>query len=1108
MGVCVACGMETPNAARFCMGCGTPLEGEPQAERRERRIVSVLFADLVGFTGRSERLDVEDVERFLAPYQALLVESVERTGGVITKFLGDGVMALFGALIAHEDDPERAVRCGISIREALAASGGDEERRLQVRIGVATGEALVAVSESGQTDAIGDIVNTAARLESPAPIDGILVDEWTYRATDRAIRYAPTEAVLAKGKADPVPAWRAIAARSAVPEQHRGDDVKLVGRDDELGQLLAVLGRSKKEPSTQLVTVVGQPGIGKSRLLRELYSHVENDLDLVRWRRGRSLAYGEAVALWALGEMVKSEAGILESDPTDIAAQKLGHAVEAVIDDERDRAWVSRYLRPLVGLDADSAERGHIDAAAAWRRFFEALAEDRPTVAVFEDIHWADDALRDFVDLLAERLGDVPLLIVCTARPELLERRPMWGGGKGNATTISLAPLSEAATGQFVEELLRSVHVPEVVRQTLSAQADGNPLYAQEYVRMLRDKELLVVDGADWQLADEPDELPESVHGIIAARLDTLSVDERAFVHDAAVVGRTAWVGAVCALSGTDAGQMDDVLHGLERKQLLRRVRHSSLQDEVEVVFAHALVQDVAYAQISRPDRARKHEHAAAWIERSAGVRDDRAELLAHHYSTALQLHREIGDETEASIAKARAALVAAGRQADAVNGYAAAARHYAAAVDLMSPDDPERPDVLYALAVASFHANNDEAPRLLAQAVDVLEAAKQWRPAAEAAELYGEWTWERNDYDDAEAWFAHAERISEACGHEYVLGRIAECRSATLINVFRPAEAVAVAERGKERARLANEPEIYALLLRQAGAARVLTGDESGVREVAEATDLLAQMGSRYAAWGYIDLCQSLAITGDFNSGRVACDDGVAWAERFGETRVVHDVGARRALFAYHAGDWETARQISGTYVRAAHPQGRWLYLWIDTSIAIAEGAPDDVIDAAFKAVELQDSVNSPGEPLTMRTLQAVRAEALGKSDAVAADAAIRAVDDLPIIYCTFELSELLAVQSHHDEIRRTAIRLPETSAWRRALMAATEGRLADAADIYERMGSHPLAARMHLLAADRAHDQGRTRESRRHAERALAFYGAVGASLYADRAAALMNS
>ena len=489
-------------------------------------MVWVLFADLVGFTRRSESLDVEDVERFLAPYQALLGRVRRATGGVVAKFTGDGVMAVFGGVVAHEDDAERAVRCGLLIRDGLTeaeADAGDD--RLHVRVGVTTGEALVALAASGSVDAVGDVVNTAARLESAAPVDGVLVDEWTFRATGRAIRYEAAAPVEAKGKSDDVAVWVAVEPRSIVPEQQR-DQLPLVGRDTEASMMRDALDRSRHEPSTQLMSVIGEPGIGKSRLVEELFAYVGALPELVTWRRGRSLSYGEGVAFWALGEMVKAEAGILESDSAQVAGQKLAEAVAGVIVDERTangwRAICGRWSASRAAISG--GEGGRVEAFAAWRRFVEALAEDGPTVLVFEDIHWADDALLDFIDLIADRAGAVPLLIVCTARPELLERREHWGGGKTNAQTISLTPLSDEDTGAPGGRPAR----PEPCsRPRCSGRcwngAEGNPLYAQEYVRMLQDRGLLVREAGGWTLAGEVVDLPESLQGIIAARLDTLN---------------------------------------------------------------------------------------------------------------------------------------------------------------------------------------------------------------------------------------------------------------------------------------------------------------------------------------------------------------------------------------------------------------------------------------------------------------------------------------------------------------------------------------------------------------------------------------------------------
>ena len=323
MAICTQCS-KVSEGAKFCPECGTPLAAASSVERRERRVVSVLFADLVGFTSRSEQLDVEDVEVFLKPYQALLQTAVERTGGVVAKFTGDGVMALFGAAIAHEDDPERAVRSGLDICEKVAEL---EDARLNVRVGVTTGEVLVSWDARGSVDAVGDIVNTAARLESAAPAGRMLVDGHSHRATERAILYEPAEPVAAKGKTEVVEAWLAVEPRSIVPSQTRVDDLPLIGREAECMILRGALDRARGEPSTQLVTVVGAPGIGKTRLVEDLSDHVEELPDLITWRRGRSLSYGEGVAFWALGEMLKLEAGILESDARGIAEQKLRVAV-------------------------------------------------------------------------------------------------------------------------------------------------------------------------------------------------------------------------------------------------------------------------------------------------------------------------------------------------------------------------------------------------------------------------------------------------------------------------------------------------------------------------------------------------------------------------------------------------------------------------------------------------------------------------------------------------------------------------------------------------------------------------------------------------------------
>jgi class 3 adenylate cyclase len=433
MQTCPACGQENPDGFRLCGMCGASLVAEAPPAREERKVVTILFTDLVGSTATAERLDPEDVRKILSPYYARLREEIERHGGTVEKFIGDAVMAVFGAPVAHEDDPERAVRAALAIRDAL--SNGE----LQIRTAVNTGEALVALGArpvEGEGMVSGDVVNTTARLQGAAPVNGILVGETTYRATRHVIDYRGARAVEAKGKSAPVKVWEVVGPHSAF-----GSDVEeklrtpLVGRERERSLLADALARARTEESVQLVTLVGVPGIGKSRLVAELFSVVDADPDLIAWRQGRSLPYGESVSFWALGEIVKSHAGVLESDDADAAAAKLAATIESLVDDAQERTWLTARARPLIGLDVEErVDRG--EAFAAWRRLLEAAAEQRPLVLVFEDLHWADDGLLDFVDHLADWATTVPLLIVATARPELLDRRPNWGGGKRNAFTV------------------------------------------------------------------------------------------------------------------------------------------------------------------------------------------------------------------------------------------------------------------------------------------------------------------------------------------------------------------------------------------------------------------------------------------------------------------------------------------------------------------------------------------------------------------------------------------------------------------------------------------------------------------------------------------------
>ncbi|MDQ3992521.1 MAG: AAA family ATPase, partial [Actinomycetota bacterium] len=715
--------------------------------RKERKVVSVVFVDLVGFTAQAESLDPEDVEAILAPYHTRLRGLLERRGGTVEKFIGDAVVAVFGAPAVHEDDAERAVRAALEIRDWAA-----DEDDIEVRIAVNTGEALVALDarpEAGEAMVAGDVVNTAARLQAWAPVNGVLVGEATYRATERVVEYRTAEPVDAKGKAQPVQVWEAVAARARFGLDVEAESrTPLVGRGRELDQLTHALVRAREERVAQLVTLVGVPGIGKSRLVQELAAFVDAELELTAWRQGRSLPYGEGVSFWALGEMVKAQCGILETDHEYDAVAKLRRTVAEFVP-QAEAGWVETELRLLVGqADETSASTDRREEAfAAWRRFFESLAEARPLVLVFEDLHWADDGLLDFVDHLVDWATDVPLLVVCTARPELLTRRPGWGGGKPNAITLSLAPLSEAETADLVHKLLERSVLPADVQAAVLARAGGNPLYAEEFARMVAERGV----GAE---ADLP--MPESVQGVIAARLDALPRDEKELLQDAAVGGKVFWLGALA--DGRPRETIERLLHGLERKEFVRRERRSAVADEPQYAFRHLLVRDVAYAQIPRAARAQKHGHVAGWID-ALGRSEDHAELLAHHYLSALEYARASGGDTGELAERARVALREAGRRAYALVALDAARRFYATALQLWPETDAEWPQLM--LELGRLRAYLDlEGDDLLQRARETFVERGDRAKAAEAEILLGEFRWIRAERKEADEHFRRAEQL------------------------------------------------------------------------------------------------------------------------------------------------------------------------------------------------------------------------------------------------------------------------------------------------------------------------------------------------------------
>ncbi len=736
MAACPSCGFEYEGNFKFCPECAAPLTAPARPAAEERKVVSVLFCDLVGFTATSEEADPEDVDRMLTEYAEMVRSRIEAHGGVVQKFIGDAVVGVFGVPAAHEDDPERAVRAGLRIvegAEELQSVGGEP---LRLRVGINTGEVLVRLGispGSGEGFLTGDAVNTASRLQSVAPEMGVAVGLSTYEATAPVFDYTELEPATLKGKAELVRVYQANAARArfgtALTRTHA---TPFVGREIDLALIKGIFDKTVASSSVQLVTVIGEPGLGKSRLVGELFAYIDARPELTTWRQGRCLPYGEGITFWALGEILKAHTGILESDPPAVAQEKLA----AVLPEGDEREWFRQRLLPLLGIEAtSSAEREEL--FTAWRRFLEQLADERPTVLVFEDLHWADEALLDFLGHLADLAEGVPLLLVGTARPELYERYPHYAAELRNAMPINLSPLTQEETARLVAALLESTVIPAELQQPILERAGGNPLYAEEFVRLLKDRDLLERVGSSWELKEGAEvPFPESVQALIAARLDTLEPEAKSLLSDAAVIGKVFWAGAVAAMCEREQESVISTLRELYRKELVRPVRQSSMAGEAEYAFWHVLARDVAYNQLPRASRANRHVAAARWIESKAPERvEDLADVLAFHYASALELTRAAGESEQAQELEAPALrfLSLAGDRALGLDT-AAALASFERALALTPPGNPERAAALAGFGEAAFHAGRyGEAKDALEEAASAFQTAGDVRAAARA---------------------------------------------------------------------------------------------------------------------------------------------------------------------------------------------------------------------------------------------------------------------------------------------------------------------------------------------------------------------------------------
>ncbi len=849
---CPNCGTENRPNAKFCNECGTPLtasaepvqspaplprqesfdqprasasssparatplptlsgiaaeEDNPWAvvDTEERRVVTILFADMMGSTAIADYMDAEEVRRLMSGYFATLAQPIHRHGGTIEKYIGDAVMAIFGLPVAHEDDPERAVRAGL---EMLAALKRFNEQRLaddpqapavQVRIGISTGEVVAAsgAGDGGQFLITGDAVNVAARLQQQAEPGTILVSARTYRSTHGAIVYQSLSPIQVKGKPKPLRVWKALEAvedQAAPPTQHlrgiEGLPSPFIGRGPELALLDAMYERVIGEQRPHLITLLGVPGVGKSRLVREWMQRLRQQnpdgddaspggdpaLQPPLWLEGRCPPYGAGITYWPLAEILRSFCGFIQEDSTQQAGDRLLKKVQEVIADgheSKDTAWLARQLGFSIGLTVGQGEEVRPSADSneqrenlfrAWRIFFESLARRQPLLVFIDDIHWANEALLDLLEYLTQRVSNAPLLFVCPARVELLEKRPGWGGGRRNFTTLTLEPLSPEQSHELIDALLSPDGLPPALRNSILAKAEGNPFFVEEIIRMLIDLGTLVCKNDRWQVIDQDPgrtyndllsfSIPDSVQGVLAARLDLLSPTEKRVLQHAAVAGRTFWKGALADLAQEISPEaLNMALESLIRKDFIAENEQPTgilIERDVQYTFNHVLVRDVAYAGVPRARRAREHARMAEWLERmAAGRLEGFIELLAYHYQQAIVAwtqttsgqaltRRPARAQAQADLRqKAVGYLIQAGNEA--IGKYAAnqAVRHYTAALDLLngSENDPSlRPHLHERLARAYFVlSDGDSCWEHYQQALDELQDASP----LERAHLY-----------------------------------------------------------------------------------------------------------------------------------------------------------------------------------------------------------------------------------------------------------------------------------------------------------------------------------------------------------------------------------
>ncbi|HEY7937294.1 MAG TPA: adenylate/guanylate cyclase domain-containing protein [Candidatus Limnocylindrales bacterium] len=1143
---CPNCGAAFDPGDVFCGECGTPLGGAQAAPARpaavaparpaaaapapaptsqpalaERRLVTVLFADLVGFTPFAEERDAEDVRDTLTRYFELASEVIGRYGGTVEKFIGDAVMAVWGAPTAREDDAERAVRAGLDLVDAVKGLGPT----IQARAGVLTGEAAVTVGATNQGMVAGDLVNTAARLQSVAQPGTVLVGEPTMRAASAAIAFEEAGDQALKGKQAPVAAYRALRVVSQRGGQGRSDlpEPPFVGREEELRLLKDLIATTGRDGRSRLVSITGPAGIGKSRLAWELEKYIDGISATIYWHRGRSPSYGEGVTFWALGEMVRRRLHLAEDDDEATTRERIDATIAEFVPDEEDRRWVKPALLTLLGL-APAPAGGRDVLFAAWRIFFERVAERGTTVLLFEDLQWADTGLLDFIEYLLEWSRTSPILVVALARPELFERRPDWGADVRNLTRLALEPLTDDAMRQLLDGFVPGL--PRHAIELILARADGMPLYAVETVRALVADGRLVREGVIYRPAGALGELaiPETLRSLIASRLDALEPADRSLVADAAVLGQSFTPAGLGAISGHDVAELEPRLRALVRREIFEVEADPRSPERGQYGFVQSLIREVAYGTLAKRERRTRHLAAARYFE--ALGEDELAGALASHYLAAHEASAE-GAEADAVAIQARIALSGAADRAVALGGHEQAVAFLRSAAAIA--DSPIDRAILLRRAAWSANARSDhhQAQTLAEEAQSISEQGADRAGAALAQALLGEILIDAGQILESRAVLDAATAALPESGMDEARAEVYSNLSRVLMRLSESAPSVAAADVALAIAERLKLDRIVAETLNNKGSALIRIGRRREGVALNRAAVEIARAGGHVAA-EIRALANTAVNMDDLLASREVNRQAFDLAMRVGNVNLARwsRESARFAGFLL-AEDWDGLLAESWADVDASMGGGASLSdeaRWLSTTIEVRlhRGLPAAAL--IERLGEIAGEVSDPSVSADVMAIQASTALVAGDY-AQAALLELEAASlgsQISFIYLSFAARAFLLARDV-EGARSAADRHLQTSvgnhideaqdAGLRAGIAALEGRIDDAVAGYRDANAQLEAIHFDWLTALLGFefvslvgiDHPATREA---ADRSRAIFERVGARPWLEKLDALEAS